>query len=78
MGYTIAKIYSAYSWNGEKGLFKKYVEYVYTLKLCNSKHYNHSQCDEMNKDFKEVGLDIFITPEETQNNPGLKNWLKIC
>ena len=61
-----------------KGLFKKYVEYFYKLKICNSEHYNQSQCDEMNKAFKEVGLDIFITPEETQNNPGLKKWRNIC
>ena len=50
--------------------------FFYKLGLCNSKHYNRSQCDEISKAFKEVGLDIFITPEETQNNPGLKQMAK--
>ena len=44
--------------------------------LCNSKHYSRSQCDDISKAFKEVGLDVFITPEETQNNPGLKQKAK--
>ena len=60
----------------ERGLFKKYVEYFHTLKLWNSKHYNQSECDEMNKSFEEVGLDISIRSEETQNNPGLKKMSK--
>jgi len=76
MGYTITKIYSAYSWKREKGLMKKYVEYFYKMKLCNSKHYSQSKCDEMNEDFKKLGLDITIKSEETQFNPGLKKMAK--
>ena len=30
----------------------------------------------LNTAFKEVGLDIFIKPEETSKNPGLKNMAK--
>ena len=47
----------------EKGLMKKYVEYFYKMKLCNSKHYSQSKCDEMNEDFKKLGLDINIHSE---------------
>jgi hypothetical protein len=77
-GYTITKIYSGFAYKQYTGLMKGYVEHFVKMKICNSGIKTLDQCEKLNKEHQELGLNIHIKSEETYDNPGMKQIAKIC
>ena len=57
---------------------KKYVEEFLKMKTCNGGIKTAEQCEKLNEEHRRLGLDIVIQPEETTNNPGMKEIAKLC
>ena len=47
------------------------------MKIENTRFYTQEQCDEINKGFKNKGLNIEIKSENTCDNPGLRGVAKL-
>ena len=48
------------------------------MKTCNGGVKTTEQCEKLNEEHRRLGLDIVIQPEETTNNPGMKEIAKLC
>jgi hypothetical protein len=77
-GYKITKRYSALQYNRSSQLFIGYVRHFIKMKIENTKKDTQQECDKINHDMKNQGLDIAITPENTSENSGKRMMAKIC
>jgi hypothetical protein len=77
MGYKI-NILAGYKYERLTGLMKKYVEEFLKMKTCNGGVKTAEECEKLNEEHRRLGLDIVIQPEETTNNPGMKEIAKLC
>jgi hypothetical protein len=77
-GYTITKIHAALEYDKYTGLMKEYVGHFYEMKQKNSGVKSQEECDKINKSHKDLGFSFEIKPEDTANNPGLRQLAKIC
>ena len=57
---------------------KSYVEKFLKMKTCNGGVLSEDECNKLNVEHKQLGLDILISPNETSNNPGMKEIAKLC
>ena len=48
------------------------------MKTCNGGIKTAEQCEKLNEEHRRLGVDIVIQPEETSNNPGMKEIAKLC
>ena len=76
-GYRI-KILAGYKYERLNGLMKKYVEEFLKMKTCNGGVKTAEECEKLNKEHRDLGLDIVIQPDETANNPGMKAIANLC
>ena len=77
-GYKITKIHSAVKYKKYTGLMKEYVGNFLKMKLENSGVKTQEECDEVNEYHKRLGFNFEIQPENTVQNPGLRQVAKIC
>jgi hypothetical protein len=77
-GYTITKIHSAIKYKKFNGLMKDYVGCFLKMKLENSGIKTQEECDKVNEYHNRLGFNFEIKPEDTRNNPGLRQVAKIC
>ena len=77
MGYKI-NILAGYECERLTGLMKEYVEEFLKMKTCNGGMKTLEECKKLNEEHRRLGLDIVIQPEETSNNPGMKEIAKLC
>jgi len=76
-GYKITKLHGVDSYLKRRGLFKEYVELVDKMKIANTRFYTPEECEEINKGFKNEGLDIEIVSDNTCDNLGLRGVAKL-
>ena len=48
------------------------------MKTCNAGVKTAEECQQLNKAHRQLGLNIVIQPEESSNNPGVKEIVKLC
>ena len=77
-GYEITKIHSAVAYKRFKGLMKDYVGNFIKMKIENSGIKTQPECDEINEYHTRLGFTFEIKPEDTADNPGLRQVAKIC
>ena len=77
-GYEITKIHSAVAYKRFKGLMKDYVGNFIQMKIENSGIKTQTECDEVNDYHARLGFNFEIKPEDTADNPGLRQVAKIC
>jgi G:T-mismatch repair DNA endonuclease (very short patch repair protein) len=77
-GYQITKIHSAVAYKRYNGLMREYVGNFIKMKIENSGVKTQKECDEVNEYHKRLGFNFVIKPENTVNNPGLRQVAKIC
>ena len=76
-GYKL-NILAGYKYEPVTGLMKEYVEKFLKIKTCNGGVLTEEECEQLNKEHKQLGLDIVITPGETSDNRGMKEIAKLC
>ena len=76
-GYKIT-ILAGYKYKRYTGLMKGYVEKFLKMKTCNGGVLSKEECDKLNHEHKQLGLDILISPNETSNNPRMNEIAKLC
>ena len=77
-GYEITNIHAAVAYKRFKGLMKDYVGTFIKMKIENSGVKIQEECDEVNDYHARLGFKFKIKPEDTANNPGLRQLAKIC
>ena len=77
-GYEITKIHSAVAYKRYNGLMKEYVGNFIKMKIENSGAKNQQECDKVNAYHNRLGFNFEIKPENTIDNPGLRQVAKIC
>ena len=77
-GYEITKIHSAVAYKRYNGLMKEYVGSFIKMKIENTGVKNQQECDEVNAYHNRLGFNFEIKPENTIDNPGLRQVAKIC
>jgi hypothetical protein len=68
-GYKL-NILAGYKYEPLTGLMKEYVEKFLKMKTCHGGVLTEEECEKLNKEHKQLGLGIVITPRETSDNPG--------
>ena len=77
-GYTLTAIHSAAEYKRYTGLMKNYVQEFIKMKIENTKRYTEYECNTINENHKLLGFNFEIKPEDTCENPGLRQIAKLC